>query len=259
MNRLNDRVALVTGAASGIGRGTALRLLEEGADVYVADINQESLNTLTESVTDDHARARLHTRPIDISDEASVVAGVAAVVDEAGRLDVLVNAAGILTAGHTHETTLGTWNRILQVNLTGTFLMVREALPALLRSAHGGRVINFSSTSAFYAHPYMAAYSASKGAIASFTHSIALEYAKQGLRAVNIVPGGIESGITATTPGHLPSDADWTLLSKLSSALKPAGEFGTPADVAAIIATLVSDDGAFITGTEIRVDGGAHM
>lgn len=259
MNRLNDRVALVTGAASGIGRGTALRLLEEGADVYVADINQESLNTLTESVTDDHARARLHTRPIDISDEASVVAGVAAVVDEARRLDVLVNAAGILTAGHTHETTLGTWNRILQVNLTGTFLMVREALPALLRSAHGGRVINFSSTSAFYAHPYMAAYSASKGAIASFTHSIALEYAKQGLRAVNIVPGGIESGITATTPGLLPSDADWTLLSKLSSALKPAGEFGTPADVAAIIATLVSDDGAFITGTEIRVDGGAHM
>ncbi|MEI3848632.1 MULTISPECIES: SDR family NAD(P)-dependent oxidoreductase [unclassified Microbacterium] len=259
MKRLNDRVALVTGAASGIGRGTALRLLAEGADVYAADINHDSLTALTGSVTDDHTRARLRIRPIDISDEASVAAGVAAVVEEAGRLDALVNAAGILTAGHTHETSLDTWNRILQVNLTGTFLMVREALPALLRSAHGGRVINFSSTSAFYAHPYMAAYSASKGAIASFTHSIALEYAKQGLRAVNIVPGGIESGITASTPGLLPADADWTLLSKLSSALKPAGEFGKPADVAAIIATLVSDDGAFITGTEIRVDGGAHM
>lgn len=258
MNRLSHRVALVTGAASGIGRGTALRLLEEGASVYAVDVNREALEGLAADAPADTAD-RLRTRVIDIGDETSVVEGVAEIVGDAGRLDALVNAAGILTASHTHVTSLDSWNRILRINLTGTFLMVRESLAPLLESPHGGRVVNFSSTSAFFAHPYMAAYAASKGAIASFTHSIALEYAKRGLRAVNIVPGGIESGITGATPGLLPADADWTLFAKLSSALKPAGEFGTPADVAAVVATLVSDDGAFLTGTEIRIDGGAHM
>ncbi|WP_262002002.1 SDR family NAD(P)-dependent oxidoreductase [Microbacterium sp. Mcb102] len=260
MNRLTDRVAIVTGAASGIGRGTTLRLLAEGATVFAVDVNGQALEALhADDVVDAEAKARLHSQVIDISDERSVKEGVARIVESAGRLDILVNAAGILTAGHTHEFTLDAWNRIIQINLTGTFLMVRETLPLLLESAHGGRVVNFSSTSAFFAHPYMAAYSATKGAITSFTHSIALEYAGRGLRAVNIVPGGIESGITAATPGLLPADADYSLLAKLSAALKTDGGLGAPSDVAAVIATLVSDDGAFITGTEIRIDGGAHM
>ncbi|WP_372469266.1 SDR family NAD(P)-dependent oxidoreductase [Microbacterium maritypicum] len=104
----------------------------------------------------------------------------------------------------------------------------------------------------------MAAYSATKGAIASFTHSIALEYAKQGLRAINIVPGGIESGITSTTAQTLPADTDWSLFGNSQAQLND-GRQGTPEDVAGVIAMLISSDGAFITGTEIRVDGGAHM
>ena len=115
-----------------------------------------------------------------------------------------------------------------------------------------------ASTSAFFAHPYMAAYAASKGAIAAFTHSIALEYAKAGLRAVNMVPGGIQSGITSTTAQNLPANTDWSLFGNVQARLND-GQQGTPDDIAGVVAMVISDDGAFITGTEIRIDGGAHM
>lgn len=254
--RLAHKNIIVTGAASGIGRGTALRLLNEGARVAALDLRGDDLEELRGAVSTD-IRERLITRQVDISDEASVKDAVAEVVTRLGGLDALVNAAGILYGDHTHEVTLDRWNRLLQVNLTGTFLMVRESLPHLLAD-DAGVIINFASTSAFFAHPYMAAYSATKGAIASFTHSIALEYAKQGLRAINIVPGGIESGITSTTAQTLPADTDWSLFGNLQAQLND-GRQGTPEDVAGVIAMLISSDGAFITGTEIRVDGGAHM
>ncbi|QIV87691.1 SDR family NAD(P)-dependent oxidoreductase [Glutamicibacter mishrai] len=253
--RLTEKIIIVTGAASGIGRGTALRLLSEGAQVAALDLREEDLRLLHESAPDNE-RSRLFTQPVDIADEQSVQEAVAVVIARFGRLDAIVNAAGILYGDHTHEMTLDRWNRLLQVNLTGTFLMVRESLPHLLEKK-GGVIINFASTSAFFAHPYMAAYAATKGAIASFTHSVALEYAKQGLRAVNIVPGGITSGITNTTPQNLPADADWSLLEHLGAPLND-GRMGTPAEVAGVIAMLISEDGAFITGTEIRIDGGAH-
>ncbi|MEL5991613.1 SDR family NAD(P)-dependent oxidoreductase [Microbacterium phosphatis] len=254
--RLDDTIVIVTGAASGIGRGTALRLLEEGATVAALDLREDRLAELEEAVAPAD-RGRLLTRGVDISDETSVRDGVAAVLERFGRIDALVNAAGILYGDHTHEMTLARWNRLLSVNLTGTFLMVREALPSLLATG-SGVVVNFASTSAFFAHPYMAAYSATKGAIAAFTHSIALEYGKQGLRAVNVVPGGIESGITSTTAQNLPADTDWSLFGNLQARLND-GRQGTPRDVAGVIAMLISADGAFITGTEIRIDGGAHM
>ena len=124
-------------------------------------------------------------------------------------------------------------------------------------------IVNFSSTSASFAHPYMAAYAASKGGIQSMTHTLALEYGKQGLRAVCVAPGGIKSGITDATGGYLPADTDWSLLAKLSPVLPTTldaggAPMGDPAAVASVIAMLVSEDGAYITGTEIRVDGGAH-
>lgn len=253
--RLMDKIIIVTGAASGIGRGTALRLLSEGASVAALDLREEDLDLLLESAPAEE-RFRLFLRRVDIADEASVREAVTDVVARFGRLDAIVNAAGILYGDHTHEMTLDRWNRLIQVNLTGTFLMVRESLPHLL-ATKGGVIINFASTSAFFAHPYMAAYAATKGAIASFTHSVALEYAKQGLRAVNVVPGGIQSGITSTTPQNLPADADWALLEHLGAPLND-GRMGTPEEVAGVIAMLISDDGAFITGTEIRIDGGAH-
>ncbi|HWU30007.1 MAG TPA: SDR family oxidoreductase [Microbacterium sp.] len=253
--RLTDKIIIVTGAASGIGRGTALRLLEEGAHVAALDLREEDLAALVEIAPED-TRSRLFVHRVDIANEESVRTAVADVVTHFGRLDAIVNAAGILYGDHTHEMTLDRWNRLLQVNLTGTFLMVRESLPHLLATT-SGVIINFASTSAFFAHPYMAAYAATKGAIASFTHSVALEYARHGLRAVNIVPGGITSGITNTTPQNLPADTDWTLLEHLGAPLND-GRMGRPEDVAGVIAMLISEDGAFITGTEIRIDGGAH-
>jgi len=259
MERLRDRRILVTGAGSGIGRATTLRLLDEGARVIGTDVSEEGLEGTRKAATAEG----LTTLTMDVADEASVASRVASAIDVLGGLDVLVNAAGILLASHTHETSLELWNRVLAVNLTGTFLVTRAALPALLESGKGV-VVNFSSTSASFAHPYMAAYSASKGGIQAFTHSLALEYAKQGLRAVSIAPGSVKSGITDSAASWLPKDADFTLFGRLLPIL-PTGlttEVGNPVAgpeaVAGVVAMLASDDGQFITGTEIRVDGGTH-
>ncbi|MHA7650340.1 SDR family NAD(P)-dependent oxidoreductase [Mycobacterium sp. ML4] len=260
MKRLDGQRILVTGAGSGIGQATALRLLDEGAVVVGADIAADGL-----LVTSDRAAAtgeRFTTSVIDVADERSVIAGVRGAIDTLGGLDSLVNAAGILRAAHTHQTSLELWNSILAVNLTGTFLVVREALPTLLDNPRS-TVVNFSSTSASFAHPYMAAYAASKGGVQAFTHSLALEYAAAGLRAVCVAPGSIKSGITDATGGYIPKDANWSLLRRLMPILptteKSSGAgMADPSVIAGVIAMLVSEDGRFITGTEIRIDGGTH-
>jgi NAD(P)-dependent dehydrogenase (short-subunit alcohol dehydrogenase family) len=260
MKRLEGKRILVTGAASGIGQATALRLLSEGAAVVAADISADGLSATQAGAGAD--ADRLTTMPLDVGNEDSVIDGVCRAVETLGGLDSLVNAAGILRAWHTHETSLEQWNQIINVNLTGTFLVVREALPALLANAPSA-IVNFSSTSASFAHPYMAAYAASKGGIQAFTHSLALEYAKQGLRAACVAPGSIKSGITDATGGYIPTDADWSLFPRLMPILPTTAEssgagMAEPNAVAGVIAMLVSDDGAWITGTEIRMDGGTH-
>ena len=257
MKRLEGQRILVTGAGSGIGQSTALRLLDEGAAVVGADIAADGL-----AVTRDKAGDRFTSCEINVADESSVVDGVRSAVETLGGLDSVVNAAGILRAAHTHQTGLELWNQIITVNLTGTFLVVREALPALLENSRS-TVVNFSSTSASFAHPYMAAYAASKGGVQAFTHSLALEYASAGLRAVCVAPGSIKSGITDATGGYIPKDANWTLFSRLMPIL-PTTEVSSgagmadPSVIAGVIAMLVSEDGKFITGTEIRIDGGTH-
>ncbi|MFB6962489.1 MULTISPECIES: SDR family NAD(P)-dependent oxidoreductase [unclassified Streptomyces] len=261
MNRYEGRRVLITGGGSGIGQATVLRILAEGGSVVAADVSERGLNDTAEKAGA-HAD-RLTTLVIDISDEASVRAGVAAAVTALGGLDVLVNAAGILRSSHTHETSLEDFTRILQVNLVGTFLMIRESIPALLEG-RGAAVVNFSSTSAMFAHPYMAAYAASKGGIQSMTHALASEYAKQGIRFTAVQPGSISSGMTdgsgaskqSAGPG-LPEDADMSLFMKLSPALGQG--FAGPETVASVVAMLGSDDGSFITGTEVRIDGGTHF
>lgn len=255
MQRFTNRKVLLTGGASGIGRATVLRLLAEGADVVAADISEEGLAGTTEHAVQAGTDSRLSTVVLDIADEAAVDQAVLNAVERLGGLDVLVNAAGMLRGGHTHEFSLDLWNHILAVNATGTFLLTRAALPALLDSGRGV-IVNFSSTSASFAHPFMAAYSASKGAVESFTHAIALEYAKRGLRAVSIKPGSISSSITNNIHEHMPGDTDWSLMTKLSPALGDG--FADPESVAGVVAMLASDDGSFITGTEIRIDGGTH-
>ena len=262
MNRLEGKRILVTGGASGIGQATVLRLLDEGATVVAADIALDGLDKTRAQAEEAATGERLTTQEMNVGDERSVVDGVRSSVEQLGGLDSVVNAAGILRATHTHETSTELWNQIININLTGTFLVVREALPALLENPRSA-IVNFSSTSAGFAHPYMAAYAASKGGIQSFTHALALEYAKQGLRAACVAPGSIKSGITDATGGYIPQDADWSLFPRLMPILPTTVEssgagMAEPSAIAGVIAMLVSDDGAWITGTEIRIDGGTH-
>ncbi|MFF8592250.1 SDR family NAD(P)-dependent oxidoreductase [Streptomyces sp. NPDC015220] len=261
MNRYEGRRTLITGGGSGIGQATVLRILAEGGAVVAADVSEQGLRDTVEKAGA-HAD-RLTTLVVDIADETSVREGVAAAVTALGGLDVLVNAAGILRSSHTHETSLEAFTRVIQVNLVGTFLVIREALPALLEGRDAA-VVNFSSTSAMFAHPYMAAYAASKGGIQSMTHALAAEYAKRGIRFTAVQPGSISSGMTdgsgasgqSTGPG-LPEDADMSLFMKLSPALGQG--FAGPETVASVVAMLGSEDGRFVTGTEIRIDGGTHF
>jgi NAD(P)-dependent dehydrogenase (short-subunit alcohol dehydrogenase family) len=265
LQRYSDRRVLVTGGGSGIGQATVLRILDEGGRVVAADISEPGLK-------DTVAKAELHggrltTVVIDVASEQSVKAGVAHAVQALGGLDTLVNVAGILRSAHFVETTLADFEQVLRINLVGTFLVTREAIPAL-RNGNGPAVVNFSSTSAGFAHPYMAAYAASKGGIQAMTHALALEFAKAGIRFNSVQPGSISSGMTDGTgesrqsigPG-LPADADYSLFGKVTPMLPLDGGaiFAKPDSVAAVVAMLGSPDAYFITGTEVRIDGGTHM
>lgn len=259
MERFIDRRIIVTGAGSGIGQATVARLLDEGGTVVAYDVSEQGLADTAKAADEAGTGKRLTAAVLDISDEAAVGDAVATAVTDLGGLDVIVNAAAIQLCAHTHEHTLADWNTTLAVNLTGTFLMTRAALPALIDSGRGV-VVNFTSTAASFAHPYMAAYAASKGGVLAFTHSLALEYSKQGLRAVNIQPGGVSTALANTTLDKMPENYDLGLWAKQTPLLhgKTSQILGDPSSVASVIAMVASDDGAFITGTEIRIDGGAH-
>ena len=256
MKRFDDRRAIVSGAGSGIGQATVTRLLAEGAKVVAFDVSAVGLEVTAKEAAAAGSSERLRTSVLDISDEAAVSTSLGEAIHWLGGLDVLVNAAGVQRCAHTHEHSLDDWNWTIAVNLTGTFLMTRAALPALCDSGRGV-VVNFSSTSAQFAHPYMAAYAASKGGIQAFTHSIALEYAGRGLRAVSIQPGGIATGMSGRTMELMPEGFDVRLWAKQQPILN-RGALADPGAVASVIAMVASDDGSAITGTEIRVDGGAH-
>ena len=265
VQRYTDRRVLITGGGSGIGQACVLRILAEGGRVMAADISRTGLDdTVAKAGADGD---RLSTVVMDVGDEDSVATGVGRATEVLGGLDTLVNVAGILRSAHFLDTTLADFEQVLRVNLVGTFLVIRAALPAL-RSGEAPAVVNFSSTSANFAHPYMSAYAASKGGIMAMTHALAAEFAKEGIRFNSVQPGSISSGMTDGTgeskqsigPG-LPKDADYKLFARVAPGLPlPGGAiFADPTAVAAVVAMLGSPEAFFVTGTEVRIDGGAHM
>lgn len=264
MLRYTDRRVLITGAGSGIGQACALRILGEGGHVVAADISEAGLSDTVARA--EAADGRLDTVVVDVGVEDSVRVAVARALEQLGGLDTLVNAAGILRSSHFLETSLADFEQVLRVNLIGTFLMTREALPAL-RNGTAPAVVNFTSTSADFAHPWMAAYAASKGGIKALTHTLAAEFGKEGIRFNCVQPGSISSGMTAGVgeskqsvgPG-LPEGIDYSWFSRVAPVLPmPKGQmFADPSAVAAVVAMLGSADAFFVTGTEIRIDGGAH-
>jgi len=248
MRRFEDKVVLVTGAASGIGRASAIRMAEEGAAVFCTDVQQETLRETVEQAAKlgGEAEARL----CDVSRPEDVRATVAACVERFGKLDSLCNVAGILRMDNFHELALEDWNRVLAVNLTGTMLMCQAALPHLL--ATSGNIVNVCSTSALAGLPWGTAYAASKGGLLAFTRALAIEYGRKGLRVNAVCPGSVTTPMAANA--RLPEGFDNTLIQRVMPLDKARG----PETVAGVIAMLASEDAAHINGEHIRVDGGTR-
>lgn len=251
MGRLDGKVAIITGAGSGIGRAIALGYVREGARVFGIDLN---LAGLQETATQAAAGAMIGHQA-DITDPAQIEAAVAACLQELGTLSVLVNNAAIQLHGQDgpcHEVPVEVWERTLAVNLRGPFLGAKYALPALMQ-AGGGVVINIASPTGFSGHGAgYTAYSTSKGGVTTLTRVIAKDYAQYGIRCNAIVPGATETPLTDEI------FADQGVRQALTSATA-LGRLGKPADLVGIAVFLASDEAAFATGAHFFVDGGLTM
>jgi NAD(P)-dependent dehydrogenase (short-subunit alcohol dehydrogenase family) len=247
--RYEGRVAVVTGAASGIGRATARRLAAEGAAVACLDID-ESVAAVAETINQESAGrgGRALALRCDVTDEEAVAAAVARSTDELGHITNLCNIAGIGSFSHTTEESLSRWAEIIAVNLTGTFLLCRAVLPALLE--HGGAIVNTVSSAGIKGQPYSAAYCASKGGVLMLTKALAIEYMGRGVRVNGVAPGGVDTPIVHDFV--LPDEADFTLIQR---AMAPLG-YAHPHEMAGAFAYLGSDEAGYATGTILSVDGG---
>ena len=241
MKRFKDKVVLVTGAGSGIGRSTALRMDAEGAILIIIDINEDELIKTKSMLKNKESTAKV----LDIS----TIADVKKFFKGLNKLDALINVAGILRFDNSHEVQIDDWNKILDVNLTGTFFMCSYALPLLLKSK--GAIVNVSSSAALGSHAWTAAYSASKGGISAFSKTLAVEYGMEGLNVNCVCPASIETPMS-TNP-DMPKDIDTRLLKKI---MPIDGVNRSPNEIASTIAFLASQDAIHINGIDLRVDGG---
>ena len=245
-HRFTGKVAVVTGAGSGIGQAVALRLAGEGAAVAALDIAEEGVRSTVEQIT--AAGGRGTAISCDVTSEESVIAAVAATVEALGPPTVVCNVAGIGGFFNTVDMPLERWEKILAVNLTGTFLVCKATLPHLLE--HGGCIVNVASNTALMGQAYSAAYCASKAGVLMFSKALAAEYLSRGVRVNVIAPGGVDTPLVGAF--QLPEGGDFNELKKVMS---PLG-FATPAEMAGSVAFLASDESSYTTGAVLSVDGG---
>jgi len=243
MQRFEGRTAIVTGAGSGLGRATALQLARDGAAVACLDIAGDA----AAKTAADTGTGRAYD--VDVSDPASVAAAVAGAARDLGRPSVVVNCAGIGRFSHTHEVPFEDWQRIIGVNLTGTFLVCRESLPHLLDG--GGVIVNIASNAGIKAQPYSAAYCASKAGVVHLTKCIADEYLARGVRANVVAPGGMDTPLQEAFT-HMPEGVSWKQFRKVMSPLGNA----SPEEIANVVVFVACDEARYMTGAVVSVDGG---
>ena len=243
---MTGKVALVTGAASGLGRATALRLAEAGADLWLVDVNAEGLAE-TKALLAQSERA-VTTQVVDLSDPAACAKVVAEAVDRMGRLDALCNVAGLIYMANTPQMPLDQYRRTMAVNLDAPFLLSQAAIPHLLES-HGA-IVNVASSASFIGEAYVAAYCASKWGIVGMTKAMAMEFQKAPIRINAVAPGGMVTNIAANF--RPPENCDFELIKRFS------GMRGTVEvdDVADMILLLASDAGRGFHGACINIDNG---
>jgi NAD(P)-dependent dehydrogenase (short-subunit alcohol dehydrogenase family) len=245
--RLEGKTAFVTGGAGGIGRATCARFAEEGARVIAADLGEWP-----------NPPEGVEVRPLDVTEEADVRAAFTRIEVEWERLDVLVNAAGMEIEKTIEQTSLADWNRIFAVNVTGTFLTCRAALP-LLRRSGAASVINFGSYDGFIADPGLAAYCATKGAVHALTRAMACDHGPDGVRVNAICPGYIDTPMLQSFFQGASTDGRGATIESLWRAVRdvhPIRSYGTPEDVANLALWLASDEARYASGQLWVLDGG---
>lgn len=244
--RYEGKTALVTGAAGGIGRATAIRLAAEGASVWCADVNADGVAETEAYITDNKGTAR--SSAFDVTDTEQCRALVADVVDAFGGLDVLCNIAGIGGSRHTLEEDPERFKAVMAVNATGPFLLIQAALPQLLEQK--GNIVNLASTAGIIGQAYCAAYCASKHALVGLTRALAIEYGRAGIRINAVCPGGVNTNMLGVFMP--PENASMSLISR-SFLTRDMQE---PESVAAMVAYVGSDEAYYVNGAILSIDGG---
>ena len=246
MGRFDGKVALITGAASGMGRAVSIRLASEGAEVFAVDVNRDGLAQTASQVAG--SGGRIETQHCDLSSVAECAAAAAGCVDALGRVDVLGNIAGLSWQDRVADVTEEDWDRMFGVNVKGMFFLTQAALPHLLES--GGNIVNIASNAGLQGMAYTATYCATKGAVVQLTKALAMELVKTPVRVNAIAPGGVDTPMTRNYKQV--ADGDRHLIRRMI-AFKPMSQ---PEHIAALFALVASDDCPGIHGAILSVDGG---
>ncbi|HUD94930.1 SDR family NAD(P)-dependent oxidoreductase [Sphingobium sp.] len=243
--RLQDKVAVVTGAASGIGMAVAKKLATEGAKIVIGDRNAAGVEAVADGIG-----AAATAMALDVADEGSARAIIDRTVALHGGLDILCNIAGVLDFGRFEDIDRRRWDRVISVNLTGVYHMCHAAMPHLIERR--GAIVNMASAAGLVGVPYNSAYSASKHGVVGLTRALALEFSKEGVRINAVCPGGVKTPMVQQAP---PENIDWQMVMRSASWLD-SGEMAEPEDIADTVAFLASSDARRITGAAFPVDGG---